>query len=347
MSFISSNNNSGFLGVDIGFSGIKIVELQREGDIAKLVSYGFSESKAVDGKNSWKNDNKRAGKIINEICKRSGMISRNAVVSLPTFSVFSSVLNLPNVANKDFSSAVHWEAKKVIPLPLEEMIIDYQKIEDESDAKNTKIFLTGAPRGLVKKYIEIFKEAKINLLALETETFSLVRSLLGNDKSVVMIAEIGASTTDISVINKGIPMISRSVDIGGLTITKAIGNNLNIGLERAEQFKHDLGISLSDGEQGVIPKTIMEAISPIINEIKYTLNLFESKNNIQIEKIILSGGSSLLINFPGYLSKILDKKVIIGNPWARVSYPVNLKPALDEVGPRMAAAIGLAIREIE
>lgn len=346
MSFISSNNSS-YLGIDIGFSGIKIVELQREGDVAKLVSYGFSESRFIDGKNSWKNDSKRAGKIINEICKRSGIISRSAVVSLPTFSVFSSVLSLSNVATKDFGSAVHWEAKKVIPLPLEEMILDYQKIEDESDGKNTKVFLTGAPRSLVKKYIEIFKEAQINLLALETETFSLVRSLLGNDKSVVMIAEIGASTTDISIINKGVPMISRSIDIGGLTITKAISNNLNIGLERAEQFKYDLGISISESEQGVIPKTIMETISPIINEIKYTLNLFESKNGIQVEKIILSGGSSLLINFPGYLSKIIDRKVIVGNPWARVSYPVNLKPTLDEIGPRMAAAIGLAIREIE
>lgn len=346
MSLMSSNNSS-FLGIDIGFSGIKIVELQRENDVAKLVSYGFSESKAIDGRNSWKNDSKKAGKIINEICKKSGMVSRSAVVSLPTFSVFSSVLNLSSVASKDFASAVHWEAKKVIPLPLEEMILDYQKIEDESDAKNAKVFLTGAPKSLVKKYIEIFKEAQINLIALETETFSLVRSLLGNDKSVVMIAEIGASTTDISIINKGIPMISRSIDIGGLTITKAIANNLNIGLERAEQFKYDLGISLSEVEQGVIPKTIMEAIAPIINEVKYTLNLFESKNGIQVEKIVLSGGSSLLINFPGYLSKILDKKVIIGNPWARISYPVNLKPALDEIGPRMAAAIGLAIREIE
>lgn len=346
MSLMSSNNSS-FLGIDIGFSGIKIVELQRENDVAKLVSYGFSESKAIDGRNSWKNDSKKAGKIINEICKKSGMVSRSAVVSLPTFSVFSSVLNLSSVASKDFASAVHWEAKKVIPLPLEEMILDYQKIEDESDAKNSKVFLTGAPKSLVKKYIEIFKEAQINLIALETETFSLVRALLGNDKSVVMIAEIGASTTDISIINKGIPMISRSIDIGGLTITKAIANNLNIGLERAEQFKYDLGISLSEAEQGVIPKTIMEAIAPIINEVKYTLNLFESKNGIQVEKIILSGGSSLLINFPGYLSKILDKKVIIGNPWARISYPVNLKPALDEIGPRMAAAIGLAIREIE
>ncbi len=347
MALLSSSSDS-YLGVDIGSSGIKMVEFKKEGNVARLFSYGFSEDKTLDVKDDWKSDKKRIVRVINEIWEKAGMTSKDVVASLPTFSVFSSVLNLANVSQKDIQGAVYWEAKKVVPLPLEEMILDWKKIENgDSDNKNLKVFLTGAPRVLVKKYIEIFKEAQMNLLSLETETFSLVRALLGNDKSSVMLVEIGASTTDILVINKGIPVISRSMDIGGLTITKAIGNNLNIGIERAEQFKYDLGISLSENDQSVIPKTITETIAPIINEIKYTLNLFQSKDNLQVDKVILTGGSAMLINLPAYLSKILDKQVIIGDPWARISYPVDLKPTLDEIGPRMAVAIGLAIREIE
>ena len=357
MSIFSSSNS--YLGIDIGTSSIKIVELKKQEGKVRLLTYGFSENLL----NSEQADVKRTAEIINQVYQQAGAVSRSAVAALPTFSVFSSVLNLTGVVKKDMASAVHWEAKKVIPLPLEEMILDWKRIKEseggdsplrreasKSSKANVKVLLTGAPRSLVKKYMEIFKGARINLLSLETETFSLIRSLLGNDKAAVMIVEMGANTTDISIIDQSIPILNRSIDIGGVTITKSISHYLNVNWQRAEQFKYDLGISSIESQSDIIPKTIIETISPIINEIKYTLNLFEnkeSKGKKKIEKIILSGGSALLINFTNYLSKILDINVIIGNPWARVSYPIDLKPMLDEIGPRMSIAIGLAMREIE
>jgi type IV pilus assembly protein PilM len=348
MGLFSSVNS--YLGIDIGSTGAKIVELKKESNQAKLLTYGFSDSLNIHRK-EWHNDIVFAAKVINKICDEAGVISRNAVSALPTYSVFSSVLNLSAVSKKDMASAVHWEAKKVIPLPLEEMILDWKKIEGEegedSQDNNIRVLLTGAPRTLVKKYIDIFKEAQINLLSLETETFSLIRSILGNDKSTVMLVEMGASTTDISIIDKSIPMLNRSIDVGGITITNAIGKHLNIGWERAEQFKYDLGISSINSQEDVVPKAIIETISPIVNEIKYAVNLFESKNSKKTEKIILSGGSALLPNLVNYLSKVLDMKVIIGDPWSRISYPVDLEPLLNEIGPYMSVAVGLAMREIE
>lgn len=339
-------SNKSYLGIDIGSSSIKIVELKQEMGTARLVTYGFSESPAVLDQKSVK----EIAKIINEICDRSGVISHNAVSALPTFSVFSSIINLSGVNKKDIASAIQWEAKKVIPLPLEDMILDWRKIDeygDKVDKGNIRVLLTGAPRALVKKYIDIFKLSKINLLSLETEIFALTRALLGNDKSPILTVGMGAITTDLSIIDQGLPVLSRSIDIGGLTITKAISNNLNIGLERAEQFKYDLGISLTESQDDIIPKTITETISLIVNEIKYSLDLFQNKNNKKVEKIVLSGGSALLINFASYLSKILNINVIVGDPWSRVSYPSDLKPILEEIGPRFAVAIGLAMREIK
>lgn len=334
------------LGIDIGSSSVKIVELKNEGGKAKLLTYGFSENlDDLDRK-----DPEEIAAIINKICQQAGAVSRKAISALPTFSVFSSIINLSGVGKKDLASAVNWEARKVIPLPLEEMILDWKKItgaEETGDKTGIKVLLTGAPRTLVKKYVEIFKSAQINLLSLETETFSLIRSLLGNDKSAVMIVEIGAKTTSFNIIEQNIPILNRSIDIGGWTITKAIANNLNIGLERAEQFKYDLGISSLDSADNAIPKTITESVSPIVNEIKYALNLFQNKSNKKVDKIILSGGSALLINFISYLSKVLNINVLAGNPWAKVSCPLDLKPLLDEIAPRLAIAIGLALRKME
>jgi len=337
------------LGIDIGSSSIKIVELKSEGGKAKLLTYGFSEGlHDLDQASP-----KEIAAIINKICTTAGTTSRKAISALPTFSVFSSIINLAGVGEKDLASAINWEAKKVIPLPLEEMILDWKKLpaakgESANQAKdNTKVLLTGAPRTLVKKYIEIFKNAQINLASLETETFALVRSLLGNDQSTVMLVEIGAKTSSFNIIDQNIPILNRSIDIGGWTITKTISDNLNIGLERAEQFKYDLGISSVDSADNNIPKTILESVAPIINEIKYALNLFQNKNGKKVDRIILSGGSALLINFTSYLSKILNINVLAGDPWAKVSCPVDLKPLLDEIAPRLAIAVGLALRGIE
>lgn len=346
MSLLSSNTS--FLGLDIGSTSIKIVEFKKENKQVKLLTYGFSENLSAVAA-GWNNNVEYAAKIINKICEEAGIIGRSAVSALPTFSVFSSVLNLSNISKNDISSAVHWEAKKVIPLPLEEMILDWKPIENEEgqDKNNIRVLLTGAPRTLVKKYIDIFKAAQINLISLETETFSLIRSLVGNDKSTIMLVEMGAETTDVSIVDKGIPMLNRSIDVGGSTITKAISKSLNIGLDRSEQFKYDLGISLLDSGDETVPQVIVDTISPIVNEIKYSVNLYLSKSQRPTEKIILSGGSAMLPSLSNYLAKVLNMKVIIGDPWARVSYPVDLKPLLSEIGPRLSVAIGLAMREIE
>ncbi len=349
MGLFSSVNS--YLGIDIGSSGIKIVELKKEGRQIKLLTYGFSENININTSQNWHENIIKTAQTINDICQKAGTVSRNAISALPTFAVFSSVLNLTGVSGKDIDSAVRWEAKKVIPLPLEEMDLDWKKIDDpNNNKKEVKVLLMGAPKALVKKYVDIFREAKINLLSLETETFSLIRSLLGNDKSTVMILEIGTNTTDISIVNNKIPLLNRSIDIGGMTITKAISNNLSIGLERAEQFKYDLGVSFlnnSDSSQdSIIPEVILNAITPIINEVKYAINLFQSKNENKVEKIILSGGSAMLPNLPDYLSKVLDVKVIIGDPWTKIFYPQELKQLLNEIGPKMSVAIGLAMRNI-
>jgi type IV pilus assembly protein PilM len=344
MSLFSSTDS--YLGVDIGSSGIKIVELKKEGRGAKLVSYGFSESSKI--KPGLMNDPSYAAQLLNKVCNEAGVHNKAAVAALPTYAVFSSILSLSNVVNKDMVSAVHWEAKKVIPLPLEEMILDWKIINDKEnkDTKNIKVLLTGAPKTLVKKYVEIFKEAQMNLISLETETFSLIRSLMGNDKSMVTIVEVGDSTTDITIADNGIPSFSRSVDVGGLSITQEISEKGSMELEMAEQFKYDLGINSLSNKDVSIPKVIEDVIAPIINEIKYSINLYQNKSNKKVEKIILSGGSALLINLSDYLSKVLDMKVIIGNPWDRISISEELKPLLDEVGPKLAVAVGLALRGI-
>jgi len=348
MGLFSKSDNS-FLGVDIGDSSLKMVELKKKGKKIYLTNYAFSEN-VNDVKFTKIDDSAYLAKAINKVRAEANITAKRVTASLPTFAVFSSIITLTGVDKKNLTSAVLEEAKKVIPLPLEEMKIDFRVIPEPVTGKvavksNIRVFLTCSPRKIVRKYIDVFHEADLDLSYLETETFSLVRSLVGSDKSTIMIVEIGANSTDISVVRESIPVLNRSLEICGTTITKALMEKLDISFTQAEQFKIDL--SLSEKANSELPAVVVKTITPIISEIKYMLDFYNMSNQGNVEKIILSGGSSLLLSLSQYLSDKLNLQVIIGDPFNRILYPDEIKPVIKEVGPRLAVAVGLALRDIE
>ncbi len=362
-----SGGRGGYLGVDIGTSSVKLVEFRNEGGRPKLVTYGFLERPSSAIKLDSVQEQSSITAALREILKRSRATSDKAIAALPSFAVFSSIISLPVMPKKDLYAAVRWEAKKFVPMPIEEMVLDWRELKEsdrpksaaskdgknkmepvptERGPKNLRVLLTAAPKSLVKRYLEIFKAANLSLVSLETESFALERSLLGGERGSYMIVDIGAVATNITITSNSIPILNRSIDVGGETITKAIANSLNVDVQRAEQFKRDVGIS-NQQSTSQIPRAIEFVISSIVNEIRYVFNLYRNQGEQPIEKIILAGGSAFLTNLTPYLSTTLNMKVDVGDPWARVIYPIDLKPALDDLGPRFAVAIGLAMREIE
>ena len=345
MNLFSFGGDNLFLGIDIGDSSLKMVELKKKGGRIYLSNYAFSENVSEINFTKMEDVNYLAQAIL-KVKNEAGITADSVTASLPTFSVFSSIINVSNVDKKNLAAAVNEEARKVIPLPLEEMILDWKLVDDkESGANGFRIFLTGSPKKLVRKYVEVFKKAKLNLASLETETFSLVRSLLGDDKSTVMIAEIGANSTDLSIVKESIPVLNRSLAVCASTVTRALAEKLGLSYAQAEQYKLDLSLALGSDSREELPQLIAKTLEPIITEIQYMLEFFRSQNGGTIEKIVLSGGGALLLNLSEYLSKRLELQVIIGDPWNRISYAPELKPILAEIGPKLAVAIGLAMRE--
>lgn len=350
MSLLSFGGDNLFLGIDIGDSSLKMVELRKKNHKISLSNYAFSEN--VSEVNFTKIDDiNYLAKAIVKVKNDAGITATKVTASLPTFAVFSSIINLSNVDKKSIALAVNEEAKKVIPLPLEDMILDWKIIPDLNGKTPTKgnmrVFLTGSPKKLVRKYIDVFKQAKLNLVSLETETFSLVRSLIGDDKSTVMIAEIGANSTDIFIVKESIPVLNRSLAICASTVTKVLAEKLGMTYAQAEQFKFDLSVTLGTDEKEALPQLIGKTLEPIVTEMQYMLDFFRSQDGGEVEKIVLSGGGAMLLNLADYLSKRLNIKVIVGDPWNRINYPAELKPVLSEVGAKLAVAIGLGMREIE
>ncbi len=363
----SKGGEANFLGVDIGGSSIKMVELANNNGRAQLVTYGFLE-RSLAGSNAKLIDQPdKTAELLRRVAEKSRVVTKRAITALPAPAVFNAIISLPEILRKDLAStkkvtaAVEWEAKKVLPLPLEEMILDWKVLGSESvlgsgksgdeKIKNLQVLLTGAAKEVVQKYIEIFKKAGLNLISLETESFALARSMVGKDKSTVLLVDIGAVNTDISVIENAMPLLNRSVSVGGLEITNGIAKILNISAEQAEQFKRDLENNTQNLGQGdVLPDVVKRPMQAILNEVQYTMNFYleqPDNKNKKFERIILSGGTANLFNLPKYFTDALNIRTFIGNPWARVIYPEELQPVLESVGSRLATAIGLAMRDIE
>lgn len=365
-----------YLGVDVDSHSIKVVEVRNDKGRPRLVTYGyFDHPLDYQAQEDGAADLKLTAAMLRETCRKAKVTSRVVVSALPAFSVFSSIITLPELSPKEMAAAVRWEAKKVIPLPIDEMNLHWDllppqaappaapagpevqgkerltfegkrflKIVRHKHAGNTLVLLTAAPKALVRRYLELFREAGLTLLALDTESFALIRSLVGSDPATVMLVDLDFTVTNIMIVQHGIPYLNRSINVGGLSVTRAIAGALNVNLDRAEQLKYDIGMQSSAA--GSIPATIASALAPVVDEIRYSLNLYKSQGRPPIERVVLTGGSSLLANLPEYLSHLLQQRVFLGDPWARVIYPEELKPALDEIGPRFSVAIGLGMKEI-
>ncbi|MFH1207299.1 MAG: pilus assembly protein PilM [Patescibacteria group bacterium] len=365
--------NLNYLGIDLSGASIKLVELRNAGNgRPQLVTYGFID----ETYNIIKDDNPVAraaiAKQLQDLIKQTRAGSASAVTALPSFSVFSSIINLPAMKDKDLVSAIRWEAKKFVPIPLEEMILDWEVLKEPAGPKpaapaagadsgnpdgkkeigapapkaNLRILMTAAPKNLVNRYVELFKMVGLQLVGLETESFALERSLVGNDMNPVMVIDIGGQTSSIIIFSSGVPILNRSIDVGGKGITRSLQETMGLTAAQAEQFKRDVSRSISGDAASKLPKPMSYVINSIINEIRYILNIYQNQNKKPITKVIITGGSAFLANISSSIESIFNIKSFIGDPWARVIHPIEINSLLKELGPRMSVSIGLAMREI-
>ncbi len=352
-----------YLGIDLSPDSIKLVELISENGRPKLVTYGYTESKSDILKGDFVNNKNLTSTLLKELADRAGVTTNLASAALPVASVFTSVIKLPNLIKKDVDNKskikglLSEELKKISSVPLADMVFDFNLIPDqevEKAAANAKIsmarfLITASTKDVVKNYVDIFKQANFQLTNLDIESFSLVRSLVGIDKSLIMLIDIGENLTSVEIVNLAIPIINRSINYGGSVITKAVADSLNIAIAEAENYKLDLSIMMQQSNMPNFPKPIEEGLAPLVTEIKYLLQTYYEQFGQEkiLDKIILTGGGAMLGNFlDRYLTEQLNVRTYIGDPWARIMYPEELKPVLLEIGPRFSVALGLAMRDI-
>lgn len=342
----------GHLGVDIGTSNIKIVQLRPQDDKFVLETYGLvNVAYQLSNKDSGKAITHTAD-LLKKLIEQSQVTTTQIVASLPNSVVFTSVIDMPQIPEDELMDAVQSEAKKYVPLPLEEVALSWITIQEKPKVNldtnlgtitkpdtGTKILLTAVPTIVVDNYLKVFEQAGLHTLALEIEALALIRSLIGENSETMLVVDIGAKNTSVNLIDNGYLRLSKNLGVGGDTITTSIAQSLNVSFVRAEQFKKDFGLS-SQGQQ--LPQIMRPILDIIKNEAAQLVSLYESRGD-RIDKILLSGAGSKIPSLSQYFAS-LNKPVVMANPWSRVLYPEKLRPIVEPLGLNLAVATGLAMR---
>lgn len=346
-----------FLGIDIGTSFIRLVEISSWAGRRKLESYGemsadvfYKKPFRTFEKSTLLLSTKDISRAIKAIIEEADIKSRQVAFSIPDFSSFFTTFELPPMTEGEIPQAVKAEARRHVPLPLGEVVLDWQPITRVKDStkQNIKILLVAVPNEVINQYQKIANNLGLKLLALEAEVFGLMRSLTSKEeKGVIGLVDIGARSTSCSIIDKRVLKLSRSFDLSGDDFTERIAKGLSLDHETAEELKKQYGILGSQGaEKG---NDVREIVAPLIDiivrEVDKIFTNFYLKEKKEVEKIILAGGIAFL---PGLLGCFKDhftkKEVEIANPFSRIFFPPILDETLKEIGPSFAIAVGMALQ---
>ncbi len=341
------------LGIDISASAIKIVEIKKEEERNELINYAiFSLEKYLKTKKKesdaedLKISNEEIAEMIKKTIIKAKIKSKDTYFSVPVYSSFYTLIDFSDMTEKEIKTAIPFEAKKYIPIPITEVILDWSIVSSSSSGGKKQVLLIAVPKKIINDYNEIAKLAGLNLKGIEGETFSLSRSLIGNDKSVIILIDSGARSINVSIIDDGFIRVTHNLEMGGNKITKSIVQHMNIDSEKAEYLKKRLADKDKSFELNPQLEEIVQfSLGAIIIEIKKIIDSYQNKYSRKIEKGILAGGGIHLSGFVDDLSNRLSLDSSIGNPFARVSYPDSLGPVLKKISSSLAVAVGLAMRE--
>lgn len=337
-------------GLDIGTTSIKIVWLNQE---KKDFSYASSLSTPAPQQGMQSEspfDQQEMAQLINKLVISAKITTNNVNVALPENHVFTKVIDMPVLSEKELENAIYWEAEQYIPAPLDTMTLDWsilQKPDGALPEEKMQVLLVAAPTELIKRYQTIIELAGLTIVSIEPEMLSTIRGTIVDDKSPTsLLMSIGSLSTTLSIVQKGIITFNYSIPLGGIAMTRAIAADFGLTAQQAEEYKRVYGMS-DKNFGGKVGKAIEPILTSILSEVKKAMSFYEEKNkNTPISQILLSGGGASLPGIGIYFAQNMSIETVIANPW-KIQGIQGVPPAIEASGPEYSIAVGLALKEYE
>ena len=370
---IGNNKNQSVLGIDIGSSSIKVVQLKKKGARAVLETYGELSlgpyAKAPVGSATALPLEKITEALKDLLTEKEVNITSNVSgVAIPFSSSLMSVIELPQVSMRELKDMIPLEARKYIPVPISEVTLDWSVIPKNEVAPNNDfesepvnslkfgiakktammdVLIVAIHNDTLRRYSDIANKNNLDVGFYEIEIFSTMRSVLEKNLEPVMIFDMGASSTKLFIVERGVLKVSHTINRGAQNITASISKSFGIPIDKAEIMKRNLGLTSTTTEGVDIAKIGMFTLEYIFEEANRIIVGFEKKYNKNVSKVIMVGGGSALKGLNDVAKKGFQNDVVSGDPFSKVVTPAFLEEILRQTGPQFAVAVGLALRRLE
>ncbi len=348
------------LGIDIGSSSIKVVELKKEGGKAVLKAYGEIALGPYAGGGigtvpSLTND--KISEALRDVLHESNIKTTESGVAIPFKSSLVSLIEMPALSEKKLEEIIPIEARKYIPVPISEVTLDWwiipkEKYDHAAEVKEahaidkTEVLVISIHNEILNSYNNIVRDNGLQTSFFEIEMFSVVRSIVARTNTPVLVFDFGALGTKLYIVVRGIIRASHIINKGSKDITEGLAKSLVINFAEAEKIKRNI-TSLKEADQKTVNGVVDLTLNHIWAETRTIISNFERTSGVRVGLAILSGGGIALPHFVERVEKELNLKAELGNPFSKISAPAFISATLRDTAYGFAVATGAALRKLE
>ena len=361
ISSLFSKQSESVLGIDIGSSAIKIVQVKKKRGRAVLETYGelaLGPYAGIEVGRSTNLPNDKIVEALKDILREAKTTTLASGIALPLSSSLITFISVPPVPEKQLAEVIALEARKYIPVPMTEVMLDYSLVpredtfasDDETQGKQVEkqvqdVLVVAIHNEYINNYQAITAKSGVQPGFYEIEIFSSVRAVVEQGIQAVMIIDMGARATKLYIIERGILRASHIINRGAQDITLAISKSLSISINEAENMKRSFGL-----KGGPEYKELTEIITVNLDYVFYESNAallnYQKKYMKNISKVILTGGGVLLKGFTDLAKISFQTEIVYADPFSKLETPAFLAEQFAQAGPEFAVAIGCALRRL-
>ncbi|MFA6050639.1 MAG: type IV pilus assembly protein PilM [Candidatus Paceibacterota bacterium] len=353
------------IGIDVGSSAVKVVQLAKVHGRAVLKTYGSLAlgpyaNLAIGQATNLSAD--KIGEAIRDLIRESNVTTISAGISIPLRSSLVTLVEMPALPEAQLKQMIPIEARKFIPVPISEVALDWwiipkeeekafdfdpdARIKTPSRADKVEVLLVSIHNEVLSGYNNIVQAAGLRASFFEIEMFAAIRALADREIAPVAIFDMGATSTKIYISERGVVKESHIINKGSQDITISISKGLQVTIEKAEKIKRNLGEG-STADQKSIYDIISLTIDYIFSEVGSLMVAYQKKHNKSISKMYLTGGGVAMKGFFDLARSRFETEVVLGNPFSKVEAPAFLADILKQAGLDFAVAVGIALRKLQ
>lgn len=350
------------VGIDIGASSIKVVQLRRSRGVATLETYGeialgpYAEMPIGQATNL---PAETIAKALTDVLREASVTTSSGGMAIPFTSSLVTMIKMPALESSQLNKMVPLEARKYIPVSINEVSLDWFIVPEEDQSllsagdkksapprgvRQTDVLLVAIHNDVLARFNQIVELASLKTSFFEIELFSGIRSVIGQTTAPLAVLDIGAAKSKLYIIEYGVVKDSHLINRGSQDITGALSSALGMPIEKAEELKREWGLLHAD-EQAI--RAMKIPLEHILTEARRVLHTHEQRVNRTISFVTLIGGGAVLRGLLPLAQEQLETEVRLGDPFSKVESPAFLEEVLKEAGPSFAVAVGVALRRFQ